>query len=215
MIKKELVVPMLAFAFFLVLLPLGSYYYLKKGYDYRLAALNELKNDYGTIPTFDLVDTDSQQISTTALKVNLVLLNIFPAAYPELQKTLGETLVKLHDQFDDRNDLQFIFQVPSEQSPSISQLQAYQEQYEFADPGQCHLLATPTTTIAALNRDSLPRWQLNDSYPYFFLTDTTLTIRHYYDYSKLEDVKKLVEHIAIMLPRQEEPDIIFKRDTEK
>ena len=47
------------------------------------------------------------------------------------------------------------------------------------------------------------------------LADTTLTIRRYYDLREEQQIKRMVEHIAIILPRIEEKDLVFQREIEK
>jgi hypothetical protein len=197
--------------FFLVVLPMGSYYYLKQGYDYRLAALNELDNDLGKLPGLSLMDIDSHAVVVPELQGNLVVVNFYPAEDKGLQEQLGVYMSKLHDQFDDRNDVQFIMHSPV--GADAQALRKYREDYEFEDAGQCHILPTEDREYLEYKHDSLP--PMAQPYPYFFLSDTTLTIRNFYDMREENDMKKLVEHIAMILPRIPEKDIVFKRDAEK
>jgi len=53
-ITKQNILQTLILSFIFIFLPAGSYYYLNKGYDYRLALIKELDQDLGKIPVFEL-----------------------------------------------------------------------------------------------------------------------------------------------------------------
>ena len=47
------------------------------------------------------------------------------------------------------------------------------------------------------------------------LADLSSQIRHYYDPMVNEDMGKLVEHMAMILPQDKDKDIVFRRESEK
>jgi len=89
----------------LVVLPLGSWLYLKKGFNYQIEAIAELKQ-YGQLPNFFSKDVLGRAISSDNIKGKLVLLNFFSDT-PQSKERL-ETLFSLHEQFDDALGVAFI-----------------------------------------------------------------------------------------------------------
>ncbi len=132
-----------------------------------------------------------------------------------LTRSAGEYLNKLHEQFDERPDvllLQYILD-----DPGAGRIQAFELAHRLDDPGQCFFLtgaeADMATRVREIYRlDGAAATPLNAQ---VVLADTSLTIRRYYDLRNEQEIRRMVEHIAIILPRIEERDLVFKRETEK
>lgn len=209
-LKKNMLFPMAMLAFFLIGLPLGSYYYLKRGYNYRLAALQALDNDFGKLPEFTIVGPEGEAISSSALNGGLVVVNFFPEGDENLKAKLGDYLYRLHDQFDDRNEVAFVTHLRDS-----AQAEAFLQKYELTDKEQCFFVPGGKDFPAKYAHEGLPDWKGQTIYPYFLLADSSLTIRNFYDMRQDTSIKRLVEHMAMIIPRKPERDIIFKRETEK
>jgi hypothetical protein len=53
-----------------------------------------------------------------------------------------------------------------------------------------------------------------EDYPFLVLVDKNQIIRNYYHVDKTDEVKRMVEHIALLLPRDVKPDFEMKKKKE-
>lgn len=146
-----------------IIVPVGSWYYLQQGLDYRRSALK------------DLAVKDSIQIQDDSLmlfkgKTTLLVLG-------------KDSSVMVHSKIiDDQYGSSFSFQTLSTST-------------------NLGIPQVPDNYIANLI-DKFSEYQ-------YLLIDTSMKIRNHYKDSN-EDLKRLVEHIAIILPRPVESDIKMK-----
>ena len=169
----------LAIVILLIVLPLGSWYYLNSGLDYRKQSLVELAVK---------VKVDS----TLAIKLNLTKKTTVIHRYHFGNSDLISRIGVLIDQFEDNESFQFI------------SILRDTELYDAEDSVKWKI-----TSFA----DSLGYMDLffkND----FTLIDTDLNVRNYYN-SDDSSFTKLIEHIAIVLPRKKDLDIELRRQKEK
>lgn len=203
--------------FILLVLPLGSWYYLSSGLNYQKTARAELK-DYGSLPHFRVFDQEDKIFTQDSLKGNMVLASFFKPNAPQTNERF--TILKaLHQQFDDRKDVLFIQHVLAADKETYN-LEAFAEEVDFADRGQIfYLLGTPAQTQDLLTKgyqipqDGLPKDDADmiqlvanppnnvSDYPYFVLMDDKGKIRNYYDSREAGQMKRLVEHMALTMPR--------------
>ena len=54
-----------------------------------------------------------------------------------------------------------------------------------------------------------------DEYPYFVLIDSSLMIRNYYNINDQESMDRMVEHLAIILPREKKSKAVLRPPKEK
>lgn len=154
----------IALGFFIVVVPFISWFYLKKGFDYRRTLLSEIS----------VKDSISHSLDIALLfrgKTTVFSKNGF-SEKPELITGLNEQFQKVVN-----------FQLMSIDS------------------------------LAGLN--VMPKDYLADFFSKYensqlILIDTAMRVRNVYVSDK-ESVKKLVEHISIVLPRQKESDIEMKK----
>lgn len=215
--QRRKVLQILALLLLLVAFPAISWYYLQIGLDYRLDTMDKL-GDYGKIPAFELITYKLDTLDREDTESNMIVASFFDLDNESLRRSFGENLGKLHDQFDDRNDLLFLQHLLSD-VPSAEEISTFEIKYELSDEEQCYFFVGGQPPLEQLAREGyrLPLEQDPElaENPYLVLVDTTGTIRRYYDVRKSEEVKLLVEHIALLLPRQKERDLVFKREQEK
>jgi len=205
----------------LVVLPLGSWLYLKKGFNYQIDAIAELKQ-YGKMPTFFTKDALGRTFSSDDLKGKLVLLN-YISNTPQSKERI-KTLFSLHEQFDDalgvsfiniglkpnleniittedvQRDTNQIFFIPTQgERPLFLGKEFLYPLYENYTPGD-------SLSFNPIEPEDLP------DYPFFVLVDKNGTIRNFYPVQNKERIKRLVEHIALTMPRTIEPDPEIIRD---
>ena len=154
----------IALAFFILVVPFISWFYLKKGFDYRRALISEI------VPK----DSISSSLDTAFI-------------------FRGKTTVFSKTGFNDNSDL----------------VKGLEEQFQKVIDFQ---LVT-VDSLTGLN--VIPAGYLSDFFGKYganqlILMDTAMRVRNVYDYDA-ESIKKLVEHIAIVLPRQKESDIEMKK----
>jgi hypothetical protein len=215
--RRRKVFQIMALMLLLVAFPAISWYYLQIGLDYRLETLKDL-GDHGKIPDFELVTYKLDTLDREYIDHSMVVASFFDLENETLSTAFGENLRKLHEQFDSRDDLFFLHHVLGDMQEA-KKINAFENKYELTDETQCFFLVEGRPSIEQLAREGyqLPLGEgmtLADN-PYLVLADTTGTIRRYYDVRKNEEVKRLVEHIAILLPHQKEKDLVFKREREK
>ncbi len=208
------VLQFVALGVILIGFPAGSWYYLQKGMDQRRAIMDELK-DLGSLKayTMSVPDADSWSFEDLQGKVKIVS---FLDAESSLQGQLaGQTLQQLHDQFDNRDDIVFLLHFGD---VSNAQMKRFVEQFEIDDPDQCLLLNMEGNAFqSVLTENYLMPYDdyRNQDGEVILLVDTQNEIRRYYDLKSEVEKKLLVEHIAFLMPRQQEKDLIFKREKEK
>jgi hypothetical protein len=151
-------------AFFVVLVPLGSWYYLREGLNYRKQALSDLIIK-------DSIRSDVDSLGLLLNKTTVFSLQSLPSG--------DSTLFKLQDQFQKVENFQII---------SLDTLAPY-----------LHLPSGYANKFLSKYADKS-----------FVLVDDKRYVRNAYG-SSVEDIKKLVEHIAITIPRVKEADIKMKQ----
>lgn len=167
----------------LVILPLVSWYYLNRGYDYQLLARSELK-DYG-----------QWQISGSGLDTMGYTFVFATLADKSLKDSnFNHTLNQLNAQFGDRLDF-------------------YIGLLDYQEEDSVLTLSEPSNFIF-IDLDNFKSGQSLVS-GRFYLADRKSTIRNSYDYFQVDEVKRMVEHIALILPQQPSSDIIYAPEEEK
>lgn len=198
----------------LIVFPAVSWYYLNSGLQYRRAAMEEL-DDYGTFPNAPWTMVDGSTISPGFLHGKMILANVLPAKDEGLYDQFGHTLQKLHHQFDERNELVFLSLVPGDSAQVINRAERFRESFDLNDGAQLFFLQVGNNKLEELRSRLLqPQEEISED-AMFLLTDTSATIRRYYDVREEADIKRLVEHIALLLPLKKDRELIFRRETEK
>lgn len=178
----------LAFTAMFIVMPALSWYYLRGGRDIRREAMAELK-DFGKIPAFELADVDGQPFSEKDLMKKTVVFN-FPK---NIDAPLKQELL---DQFDNRNDIQFVSFYP-DSLPLVKQLF-----YEKFPKGNPHWIATAAPSpfdfskkiVDLAAQSNIPMENL------YVLADTNSVIRRFYDGTNRSDMVRLVQQIALIMP---------------
>lgn len=102
----RIVLQTLALLLFLVVLPFGSWYYLKNGMDYRVSTMSDLKQ-YGKMPAFFYTTFADTTFDNAAIKDKIVVANLLDLQNTSMRQNFGTILQRLHDQFKGREDVLF------------------------------------------------------------------------------------------------------------
>ncbi len=193
----------------IVLFPFLSWYYLKKGYDYHVEVISDL-GDFGSLEKLAVKEVNGDVVNAEILKGNITVSAFLNASNDRLFQILKD----LKSQFDDREDVKFLLFTTD---PSLA-LQNELEQKALLEKGQCHLL--DAREHKQLVKEIYSLGEHCDAWPseacnYVYMTNTELTIRQYYDISNQERVIRMVEQLAVTLPREKKEDPVLDREKEK
>lgn len=193
----------------LVGLPIGSWYYLQSGLEYRQSLLADLK-DYGKIPEFTLQTVQGEPFTNQDIAGRMVVASFLDFKDETLLTQFGEVLNKLHDQFDERNDVAFLMHL-TDTTATNEAIEDFATTYALTDQWQCYFLRGADATSIAQQIYKTPQ---DTPFAYFALADTSNTVRRHYDVRQESEVKRLVEHIALILPQNNERRSVSNRDPE-
>ncbi|MCB9298594.1 MAG: hypothetical protein H6559_36590 [Lewinellaceae bacterium] len=198
----------------LVIFPLGSWYYLRTGLDYRLQAMQELK-DYGKMPAFALANYNDSLVTAERFAEGLVVGYFFSEPHENLYA--GE-LARLHDQFDERDDIFFLAFAADTSEAARNRLEQFASANGLLDEEQNYYLRGTPEEIASLAEGcALPFGEkgmsLSDNSLLFFAD--SLMVRGFYDMREGESLKRLVKHITLNIPPKKDKELRFEREVEK
>jgi len=221
----------LAILTILIGFPLLSWYYLKTGYNYQMDARAEMK-DYGTLPSFNFTSHNGGVYSSDSLKNTMSVISFF-GENGKANQEMCKVMRKLNTQFGDNDNLELLIVSLESQLDYPGVLAGLFALNKF-DKSQHHFLTgknidvqkwvgegikVPTKWIEKEDGPTDILLEINNSgtiedYPFFVLVDKKQSIRSFYHVDKIEEIKRMVEHIAILLPKEEKPDIEMKEKKE-
>jgi hypothetical protein len=196
---------------FIVGLPLGSYIYLKAGFDYHKEALDKLE-DMGEIPAdYTLSAWDETEFMPSQLDGNIVLTaEIRPG-----ENAFQETLKRLCEQFEKSETAYFLFFLTSDVDSTFL-WDAFLENNAFPDFEQIRFFDLRNERNNRFWREILGMSdRCEGPCKTIAFVDSKRQIRQYYDISDGEQLKELVRISAIMLPKKKVEDPELRREKEK
>ena len=205
------IVQLLVLLLLLIVFPLRSWYYLTMGMGYRKSHLEELK-ELGPMP----MPTMADMLLKTPLPADSLQGRWTVSAFVDLTNKqqaalVGDQLSELHKQFDERKDLLFLTFAQGDSTSLANWLASYKitdlNQCRFA-LGDARQMQAATSAYGITDTD----WQ-NHSWMVF--SDNKQMIRKRYTIDQVEEVKSLVEHIAVLLPIISRDEPVLKREKEK
>ncbi|MEM6321167.1 MAG: SCO family protein [Bacteroidota bacterium] len=204
-----------AVSVFFIGFPLVSWYYLNQGYEYRMQVINELDQQLGEMPAFQLTDQNGQTISKEKIGKRIVISNFIDLAEVDKSKAYIDKLYKIQDQFDRKDDILFYTYVKSDDPEAVK---AFSKSLEIKEEKQWHFL---TGSDADMNQfvQQFPFQESGKAYyagnPTVAIIDTSAVIRHFYDMTDDAQVGQLVVHISNLMPQAPPEEARMKRELEK
>lgn len=208
--KKRNWVGVIVLVFLLGIFPILSYVYMKAGFDYQIDARAELK-ELGAV--MQLPDTTIFGDTLVGAKMGkqISLLSYFDPTDQQSLAVNGKYLSEIYDQFNDVDWFRMDLLVPQK---GQSELRSYQEEYKMEDAEQLFFYQT-NQSLQGVNASLYVADSLHNKLNCVVLADTTGTVVNYYDLSDGKQFVRLVEHIAIMRPKEKaKPQAIFQRERE-
>lgn len=189
--KKGRLVSIIGLLFFLILLPVGTYLFLRSGFEYRRESLSGL-DSLAQIDTFEIqrlfssenIDFDKAMFLFGVLKnSNIVQAN------------------KIYNQFRNRDDVYHIYTISEEMSG--------QDTFELIKTSR------EEVKIVKSLEAFIDSGFGGNSQNGFLLADYTGYVRKVYRYDSNSELGLLIEHIAMKLKSGERKKIMFQREIEK
>lgn len=180
----------------LFLFPFVSWYYLKRGLEWRKEA-QAVMNGTSPLPDTDLYDVSGKKFSTSDLENNVTLVSLFSCDDTAAQQ---ELLAKLYEQFKDTKKAHFILLDKCATAPLLHD----------ASKLNWHIVACTDTLVQC---DSLiPSWPAGKTHA---LVDRHLVVRSFYSSATNEERRLLLEHMALLIPRERSEKVELKRGHNK
>ena len=205
----------LAVSLFLVGFPLGSWYYLNKGYEYRIAIIEELNQNLGTVPNFKLVNQKGEKIEGTSVKNKVIIHSFLNLEADRTDTSFVGRLHTIQDQFDKKDDIAFYTYVETNNS---EELLKYYKGLQIAEEDRW-LFLTGTDDLMSdfIRKFPLPEEQAGSYIDNrtVAISDTSGIIRYYYNFRDKRQAGKLIEHIANLMPQTPPEEARMKRELEK
>ncbi len=200
-------------------IPIGSWYYLKQGLNYRkqrIGSLNAFGN-WGDSMSLKLIN--GKDFSTDSLRGRFVVVSVFDPAdsTDKNQIAAGKQLQRFQDAFGkERSDI-YCLSLPIGQHTDSALVAAYAQRYHANS--RVWRVAKATSDIPVLV-DSLNLVKFGKidnplAKPLFALVDNKFKIRNYYDGSQKEDVNAMIEVISIIMPPKAVPSIKYRKPEER
>jgi len=194
----------IALLMMLIVMPALSWYYLKKGENYQVKMRAELK-DYGKLPSFTLpklLDTNSINLATDLIN-KVVIAKVVDANELEPGDDLRFALGSLHTQFDERNDIIFLLHTTIKDTARVG---AFIRQNKMSDPSQVVVTGSDPKLVQSYH---FPKPGM------MAIVDTLGVIRRYYNYRDGNEVRRLTEHVTVLMHRDKNNDPYLNREKEK
>jgi hypothetical protein len=188
----------IALIFFLFLTPFVSWYYLKSGLDWRkkAEAVMSGKQKFPELPFQNSIS--GKPLERSQLEYHVSLLVLVSCDSAASQQDLAGTL---YHQFKETHKANFLFVDTCSLSPFVLSDTLRENVYSL------HCVDTLSSCNALLQD-----WPAGKN---FALIDKTGTIRSYYTASNHDEKKMLLEHMALLLPRDYSEKVELKRQGDK
>jgi hypothetical protein len=191
------IIRIVAILLLFVVFPLTSWYYLKQGAQWRRTALNELEY-IAKIRASHLIDANGKDINLLERRVCMLYMIEGTEDSADYRKGL-EICGRIYDQFNARPELRIVIVSPS---TDLSIKQAISEQKGAGSEFWVHdgaMGAWKTILYNAMDsythKHQLPKFK-----NYMALSDIEGNIKCVYNFDDDAQVKRMVQHLAILLP---------------
>jgi hypothetical protein len=189
----------------LVVLPAGSWFYLRGGLNWRKQAQAELQN-YGKIRTAQIIYPDGTKENMLAEKVCVIYYFGANPDLTEANRKVLDTGERLFKQFGYKSGNQYDdFRIVMIAQGGTAEFKTHAQTLPSADfANWVWTGALGSWRTILVNAYDL-YCQKNNEQPdenYFAVSDTSGTIRRFYNAVDEKELGRMVEHIAILLPKR-------------
>lgn len=181
----------------LFLLPFVSWYYLQSGLNWRKAA-QEVMHGTTPFPSITYDNGDGLKFSNELLLEHVSIVCFIPCNNGEDQLNV---LDELYEQFKETNKANFILLDSCQSDASV-----------VREPLKKNWYRIPCADSLTLCATLLNEWPDGKT---FALVDRNKVIRSYYSIATKDEKRILVEHMALLLPRERQEKVELKRGDKK
>lgn len=175
----------------LFVLPVLSLYFLNSGKNYRLQALSELQ-EHGKVGDFNFINQRGEHITPAVLRGKLTVAALLPS-FQDSAAFYADRLSILHQSYDNTKDVVFLSFLQADDTISLTDKAT---QLGIKDHDQWWLMQCDAATARALFH--FPEGKNLQ----IALADTSLMVRNHYNIYDNHQMGRLVEHIALIIPKQ-------------
>jgi hypothetical protein len=212
--KNKSWIQIAVFLFFIVIIPLGSYYYLKRGYDYRKEALESMQ-DLGPLPESVFTTVDGRTILADSLQGHLVIANAFSLQYADQSRQFGELMVKLNDQFEETGRLVLLSFGTNPEYDVPEAIRAFAKEYDLLNKPRVYWIPADSSGMGqVIDQLYFPETDA-EGYPFFALCDTSRIVQNHYSIDDMAAIREMVTFTAMFLPQKPRKKVVFEREIEK
>ena len=206
---------MLGLGLLLIVLPMGSWFFLDKGLDYQKQLHQEIKEKLGVLPEFKLFDTTGKIIEKEITNGNLIIASFIDINQSGKSEVAFKELHLIQSHFDKKENILFLTFAKADNQQQVVNFKASlkiknREHWLFLH-GEEEALNEIAEKIPFKNKTN----NLFANNPTAILVDIEGNIRNYYNMKNRDEVARLIEHIAILMPKKMEEKAVVKREKEK
>lgn len=183
----------------LLVMPALSWIYLSKGFEWRKAAMAELQ-DYGKIRSAAVIYPDGTK--ENRLKDKVCVLHVFgetPDLTPANQRIL-DINEKLYEQFKESDAFRMVMIAEGGTAPFMSYMQK-KPSVDFATSVYTGGVGSWSTILDNGYEAYRLKTGAGHTEAWYALADQSGTIRRYYNAMDDKEVERMVQQIAILLPK--------------
>lgn len=204
--KKKPITQHIMLFFVFVILPFGSFLYLKYGLNYYIDRLEEL-GDLGQAPEFRLANQEGDTISLKDLKGKMSVVGYFSSDCGVPCDSFSQAFSRIQAAFPDNYRINLLTYFSDSSNVRLVDNKEMGSKWHWL---QGEKVALDTMFSSAYNMN------LVDGYSnQFALVDSSYTIRRLYDAMDINEINRLVVHLAMAAPRPPKQDVKFEREKEK
>lgn len=181
----------------LFIMPVVSLFYLYQGRAHSRTAVAELEK-LGNLPGFNIKNQQNQPIDNKLLRGKVTVIDFLPKEL-EKAKSFADRISKLHQSFDDTDDVIFLSFIVADSSTTLLETAS---KLGIEDHRQWYLLGTNQANWDSLSNSIFSNTKNVDANLGVAMADTSLQIRKYYDINDNKQMGRMVEHIAKVIPKQ-------------
>lgn len=195
----------------LVVFPVMSYIYMKAGFDYQVDARGEWQ-ELGQLPDFPEQTIFGDTLTGKDLSKQVRLISYFDPSDEAVLTTSGKYFPEIYQQFEEVDWFCMELMVPQSKKQS---LEGFLDEKKWKDPQQVFFYATGASR-EQVNQQLHITNEMRSAPNVVALADTSGMVRQYYDLTDGKQFVRLIEHIAMMRPQEEDerPEALFRRERE-
>lgn len=181
----------------LFLLPFFSWYYLRSGLKWRQEA-QHIMNGTKLFPQGEWIDNGNSKFNSSQLDDHVTLITLNDCANIQ---AMSQMMDQFYDQFKETKKANYIILDTCNESSVV-----------FTDPLKTDWHVFDCNDTSSLYQSLLSDWPAGKTHA---LVDKNQTIRSYYASSNKDEKRILLEHMALLLPRDRADKVELKRGKQK